>query len=320
MPVVYDIPLTTRFRGIARRRGMLLQGEAGWGEFSPFEDYSPQAALPWWRAAREAADCGFPPAVRSRIEINAIIPAVGAAEAARLAQASGARTAKVKVAEPGQGASAEADRLAAVREALGPGGRIRIDANGAWDAATAVERIAALDRAAGGLEYAEQPCAAVADLAWVRRRVAVPLAADESIRLARDPLQVRALAAADVAVLKVQPLGGVRACLRLAEALGLPVVVSSAVETSVGLAMGFALAGALPRLDFACGLGTLPLLAGDVAPASPWARDAVCPVAGAAPSPELLSRWAAGEPVRAAWLQRLREVEQLAGQQLAGSR
>ena len=123
-------------------------------------------------------------------------------------------------------------RLEAVRDALGPAGRIRVDANGAWSVDEAVAAIPALDRAAGGLEYVEQPCAAVEDLAAVRRRVDVPIAADESIRRAEDPYRVRDLEAADVAVLKVQPLGGVRACLRIAEDIGLPVVVSSALETS----------------------------------------------------------------------------------------
>jgi O-succinylbenzoate synthase len=151
-----------------------------------------------------------------------------------------------------------------VRDALGPSGQIRVDANGAWSVDEAVGAMAILDRAAGGLEYVEQPCASVEELAAVRRRVGMPVAADESIRQAEDPYRVRDLGAADIAVLKVQPLGGVRACLRIAEEIGLPVVVSSALETSVGLAAGVALAAALPELPYACGLATLPLLDGDV--------------------------------------------------------
>ena len=169
---------------------------------------------------------------------------------------AGCRTAKVKVAEPGQPESADVERVAAVRDALGPGGRIRVDANGAWDVDTAVRRTRELDRAAGGLEYVEQPCATVEELAAVRRQVDVPVAADESIRRAEDPLRVARLEAADVAVLKVQPIGGVAACLRVAEQIGLPVVVSSALETSVGIAAGLALAAALPELPYACGLAT----------------------------------------------------------------
>jgi o-succinylbenzoate synthase len=151
-----------------------------------------------------------------------------------------------------------------VRDALGSSGRLRVDANGAWPINEAARAIGLLDKAAGGLEYVEQPCASVEDLAAVRRRVDVPIAADESIRRASDPYRVRDLAAADVAVLKVQPLGGVRACLRIAEDIGLPVVVSSALETSVGIAAGLALAAALPELPYACGLATVSLLAGDV--------------------------------------------------------
>ena len=190
---------------------------------------------------------------------------------------SGCTTAKVKVADPGTALADDLARVEAVRDALGPGGRIRVDANGAWDVDDGGRRASReLDRAAGGLEYVEQPCAAVEDLAAVRRRVAVPIAADESIRRAADPYRVRDLEAADIAVLKVQPLGGVRACLRIAEDIGMPVVVSSALETSLGLAAGVALAAALPTLDHACGLATRSLLTGDVASPElvPGRRDA----------------------------------------------
>ena len=176
----------------------------------------------------------------------------------------GCATAKVKVAEPGQSLAEDQARVEAVRDALGPSGRVRVDANGAWSVDDAVTAIGLLDRAAGGLEYVEQPCATVEELAAVRRAVDVPIAADESIRRASDPYLVRDLEAADIAVLKVQPLGGVRACLRIAEEIGLPVVVSSALETSVGIAAGLALAGALPSLPYACGLATVQLLTADV--------------------------------------------------------
>jgi O-succinylbenzoate synthase len=192
------------------------------------------------------------------------VPAVGPEQAHAIVTAGGCGTAKVKVAEPGQTPADDQARLEAVRDALGPGGRVRIDVNGLWDLDTAVASIPVLDRAAGGLEYVEQPCASVEDLAAVRRAVDVPIAADESIRRAADPYRVRDLEAADVAVLKVQPLGGVRACLRIAEDIGLPVVVSSALETSVGIAAGVALAAALPELPYACGLATVQLLARDV--------------------------------------------------------
>lgn len=273
---VYSIPMRVRFRGITVREGLLVRGDAGWGEFSPFLEYDDREAGLWLRAAREAADEGWPAALRSSIPVNVTVPAVGPEQAAAIVAGSGGcRTAKVKVAERGQSLAEEQARLEAVRDALGPDGRVRVDANGLWSLDEAVARIPVLDRAAGGLEYVEQPCARVEDLAAVRRRVRVRIAADESIRRAEDPYRVRDLEAADIAVLKVQPLGGVRACLRIAEDIGLPVVVSSALETSVGIAAGVALAAALPELPYACGLATVQLLADDVVRAS------LLPVGGA---------------------------------------
>jgi O-succinylbenzoate synthase len=257
---VFAIPMRTRFRGVTLREGALVRGPAGWGEFSPFPEYGPAECARWLAAAHEAADDGWPAPLRTRIPVNVTVPAVGPEAAHAIVAGSGCRTAKVKVAEPGQGEADDLARVEAVRDALGPGGRVRVDANGAWAPDAAVRMIKAL----GELEYAEQPCATLEELAEVRRRVDTPVAADESIRRAEDPLRVRAADAADIVVLKVQPLGGVRAALAVAEACGLPVVVSSAVETSVGLAAGLALAAALPELPYACGLGTLSLLEGDV--------------------------------------------------------
>jgi o-succinylbenzoate synthase len=185
------------------------------------------------------------------------VPAVEPAQAHAMVSASGCTTAKVKVAQ-----GDDLGRVEAVRDALGPAGKLRVDANGAWDTDTAARMLAALQRF--DLEYAEQPVATLAEMAELRRRTDVPLAADESVRGAEDPLLVAGLEAADIVILKVQPLGGVWPALRVAEACGLPCVVSSAVETSVGLAAGLALAAALPELDHACGLGTATLLAGDV--------------------------------------------------------
>jgi len=262
---VYAIPLRTRFRGVAVREGVLMQGEGGWGEFSPFPDYRPQSCARWLAACDEAADGVWPAPVRATVPVNVTIPAVRPEEAQALVRTSGGcRTAKVKVAEPDQPASADVERVAAVRDALGPGGAVRVDANGAWDVDQAVTMIRQLDRF--GLQYVEQPCRTLAEMAAVRRRVDVPLAADEGVRLAQDPERLAGLrSAADVVVLKVQPLGGVWAALRVAEAAGLPAVVSSAVETSVGIAAGVALAAALPELPYACGLGTVRLLRDDVA-------------------------------------------------------
>src|SRR4051812_22087814 len=301
--------MRTRFRGITVREGVLLRGDAGWGEFSPFLEYDADVARPWLRAAHEAADQGWPAPLRETVPVNVTVPAVGPEQAAVIVRDSnGCRTAKVKVAEPGQTLADEQARLEAVRDALGPGGAIRVDANGLWSVDEAVTRIPLLDRAAGGLEYVEQPTATVEDLATVRRRVGVPVAADESIRRAADPYRVRDLQAADVAVLKVQPLGGVRACLRIAEDIGLPVVVSSALETSVGIAAGVALAAALPHLPYACGLATVALLTDDVTRASLLPTGGLLSVHRPDVDPEALRRTAAPQDRAAHWRARVAEI------------
>ena len=307
---VFSIPMRTRFRGITVREGMLLRGPAGWGEFSPFLEYDARVAAPWLACAREAAFEGWPAALRDSVPVNVTVPAVGPEQAAAIVRASnGCRTAKVKVAEPGQSRADEQARLEAVRDALGPDGSIRIDVNGGWAVDEAVTAIGILDRAAGGLEYVEQPCASVEELAAVRRRVDVPVAADESIRRAEDPYRVRDLEAADVAVLKVQPLGGVRACLRIAEDIGLPVVVSSALESSVGIAAGVALAAALPSLPFACGLATVQLLTDDVAVDPLLPRDGALPVVRPEVDADALERVRATPERAEAWAARVAEIE-----------
>jgi O-succinylbenzoate synthase len=305
-PFVYSVPLRTRFRGITVREGVLLRGEAGWGEFSPFWDYAAAECVPWLRAAREAADLGWPAPVRREVPVNVTVPAVGPEQAAEIVRRGGCRTAKVKVAEPGQTETDDLARVDAVRAALGPDGRIRVDANGGWDVDTAVRVLKLLDRFE--LEYAEQPCATVEELAQVRRRQDVPVAADESIRRAEDPLRVARLEAADIAVLKVQPLGGVRACLDIAERIGLPVVVSSALETSVGIAAGVALAAALPELPYACGLATVQLLRSDVVAEPLLPVDGMLPVRRPEPDPARLAAVAAPEATMTAWDRRLAAV------------
>ena len=295
-PVPFAVPLVTRFRRVTSRSGVLVRGAAGWGEFSPFPDYGPDVTRWWWLAAQEAAEDGYPDPVRDHVEINTIVPVVDPQRAHEMVTASGCRTAKVKVADPGVSLAEDEARIEAVRDALGVSGLIRIDANAAWDVDEATRAIRLLERAAGGLEYVEQPCATLAEMATLRRRVDVPLAADESVRTAEDPLRIAGLEAADIVVVKVQPLGGVRRALAVIEAAGLPAVVSSAVETSVGLSAGLALAAALPELPHACGLGTAMLLAGDVV------ADPLVPVDGrlrvrrVEPEPELLERWAPGDP------------------------
>lgn len=268
--LVYHVPLVTRFRRVTAREGLLVHGPAGWGEAAPFAEYGPAESAAWLRAAVAEACEPAPTPRRARVPVNVTIP-VGSPRdgAARVRASGGCATAKVKVADPGVPLSADVARVEAVRDALagvaGARARIRVDANAAWDEDGAVRAIRALDRAAGGLEYVEQPCRTVAELARVRARVDVPVAADESIRRAAGPLAVARAHAADVVVLKIAPLGGAARAVRIAAECGLEPVVSSAVETSVGLAAGARLAAALPGLVHACGLGTGLLLAGDVA-------------------------------------------------------
>jgi o-succinylbenzoate synthase len=283
----FAIPLRTRFRGIIVREGALVHGPAGWGEFSPFAEYGPAESSRWLASAIEAATVGWPAPVRDAVGVNVTVPAVGPAQAHEIAARSGCRTAKVKVAEHGQGEADDLERVAAVRDALGASGRIRVDANGGWDVPQAAAMLRRLSRYR--LEYAEQPCATLDELRRLRRLTDVPVAADESIRKASDPLAVRAAGAADIVVLKVAPLGGVRAALEVAEACGLPVVVSSAVESSVGLAAGVALAAALPRLDYDCGLATMTLLTDDVTADPLRAPGGILPVRPAVVDPERLA-------------------------------
>lgn len=263
---VVSLPLTTRFRGIEHREAMLLRGPAGWTEFSPFVEYEDAEASAWLAAAIDFGWHSAPVPRRSEIRVNATVPAVAPdAVPAVLARFDGCRTVKVKVAEPGGTLADDVTRVRAVRETMGALGRIRVDANGAWnldEAEHAVHALAEFD-----LEYVEQPCASIDELRELRRRIrymGVPVAADESVRKADDPLAVARAGAADLLVIKAQPLGGVHRALSIVAEAGLPVVVSSALDTSVGLAMGAALAAALPDLDYDCGLGTASLLTADV--------------------------------------------------------
>ena len=310
---VYAIRMTARFRGITVREGILLRGPVGWGEFCPFPEYDDHTSAAWLATVVEQCVLGWPEPLRERIPVNCTVPVVGPDRAHEIVTRSGCGTAKIKVADHPGSLTEDLARVEAVRDALGPSGAIRVDANGAWDVDTAITRIRLLDKAAGGLEYVEQPCPAVEELAAVRRAVDVRIAADESIRRAEDPMRVAVAGAADVAVIKCTPLGGVRRALRIAEAAGLPCVVSSALETSIGLGAQIALAAALPELDFACGLGTTSLLRYDVVAG----HDSLRPVDGhitvprtpLSPDPEQLTRVEQSDSDRVTWWRdRLRRV------------
>ncbi|SPT53240.1 L-Ala-D/L-Glu epimerase [Actinomyces bovis] len=324
--LVYDIPLRTHFRGLTRRDGVLLHGPAGWGEVAPFWDYGATASAPWLASALEQAtgrSCQdaspLPEALRHAILVNLTVPEVSAAAAHTLVQKSGCTTVKVKIAGTPENLKADLARLEAVRAALGPGGAVRIDVNGAWDLESARTSLPLMNDAAGGLEYVEQPCRATADLARLRRETNVPIAADESIRLAADPMEVIRQEAADIAILKVAPLGGVRAALRLAEQLGLPVVVSSALDTSVGLYAGLRLATALPRLEHACGLGTISLLRQDVAVPGMTPKDGILALRRLRVSRNLLPAVMADVELTARWQTRLGHMLDALRTRLAGA-
>ncbi len=334
---VVAIPTRTRFRGVTVREAAIFEGPSGASEFSPFLEYEDREAASWLAAAVEYG-WGAPPDIRrSRIAVNATVPAVSAAAVPDvLARFKGCSTAKVKVAERGQSPADDIARVRAVRDAMGDDALVRIDANGGWsvdEAITALRALAEFD-----LDYAEQPCMSVEELIEVRRRLAVgddgvagsnvaardriadsgsfapnrgsadyksPLvriAADESVRKAEDPLAVARAGAADLLIVKAQPLGGIARALEIIEAAGLPVVVSSALDTSVGIGMGLHLAAALPEgvLAGACGLGTVALLDGDVTDRQLIAENGEIEVRRAILDPELLEQYAA-EPERETW-------------------
>lgn len=308
------LPMRVRFRGVEVRETVLLRGPSGWGEFGPFPEYADEEAARWLAAGIEAAWGSWPDPVRDHVEVNATVPAVGPGQVAEvLARFDGCSTVKVKVAERGQTLDDDVARVAEVRALVGPSVQVRVDANAAWtleQAREALTRLSAYD-----LQYAEQPCPEVADLARLRVLLAragvdVPIAADESVRRAEDPLRVAREGAADLIVVKVAPLGGVAAALEIVAEAGLPAVVSSALDSSVGIAAGVALGAALPHLDLACGLGTVGLLAADVAarPLVPTAgvltvADAQA-VASAVEQPGIAGHELSG-PRRDWWLERL---------------
>lgn len=308
---VATLPMRVKFRGVLEREVVLLEGPAGWAEFSPFVEYDDAESARWLASALEAGWVGYPAPVREWIPVNATVPAVSAAEVpAVLGAFDTVHTVKVKVAEAGQTLGDDAARVGAVRHLL-PDARIRVDANGGWDVEQAVRALTMLS--VFGLEYAEQPAASVADMAAVRRALSgsVLIAADESVRKATDPLAVARAGAADLLVVKAAPLGGVRQALVIVAEAGLPAVVSSALDSSVGIRTGLALAAALPELPYACGLGTVSLMGGDVVPDSLVAVAGGIAVRDVTADPELLDRFAATAERRDWWLERLRRCHAL---------
>lgn len=315
---VVALPMAIRFRGVTTREALLIEGPAGWGEFSPFLEYEPAEAATWLRSGIEAAWQGFPTLLREKIEVNATIPAVPAAVVPEVLQRfPGCRTIKVKVAEPGQTLADDVARVNAVRETL-PNAIIRVDANRGWTVAEALEAA----RALAPLDYLEQPCATVEELAEVRTQlmragIFMRVAADESIRRSDDPYRVAELGAADVAVVKVAPLGGVRRVLELADYLRarhMDITVASALDTAVGLNAGLAAVAALPLIDdddlidvapAAAGLATSQLFKEDIAEPRP-VIEGFLPTAPINPDPARLQEFAADAATTNHWHERLR--------------
>lgn len=336
--VAVALPMRTRFRRTTVREALLLRGPQGWAEFSPFPEYGPQESSRWLAAAVEAGWHGWPRPVRDAVPVNATVPAIPAAQVGAVLERFGAVSAvKVKVAEavptaphatwragggeggggqPGargvegvHGVEADLARVSEVHRLL-PDAAVRIDANAGWDQDTALEALRRLAQTVQ-LEYAEQPVAGIDGLARLRaalaeQGIAVRIAADESVRREEDPLAVAQAGAADLIVVKVQPLGGVRRALAIVQSTGLDAVVSSALDTSVGIAGGVALAAALPRLPHACGLGTVALFEQDVVSPA-WTPQGGRLAVGERPVPDpaLLRRLRAPGQAQQRWRDRL---------------
>jgi O-succinylbenzoate synthase len=262
---VISLPTRTNFRGVTYREVALMQGPHGWGEFSPFLEYDDNECAPWLASAIEAATVARPARFRDAIAINGTIPELNdKKEIEALMQTyPGASTFKVKV---GSNHSEDIARIARVRT-LAPKAAIRVDVNGLWSVAEALTHLYAYYEEIGSLEYVEQPCATIEELRELKSKIKIPLriAADEIIRKAPDPFKVELTDAADIVMLKVQPLGGIERSLDIAAHHGLPVVVSSALESAIGIEYGLDLAASIKDLTFDCGLATGSLMADDVA-------------------------------------------------------
>ncbi len=300
--------MLTKFRGLSHREVLIFKGTKRWAEFSPFTEYSDEEASNWLASALSFANDDLPQLHRTSIGVNATLPAVEPDQVEQvLGKFGDFSTVKIKVAEPGQPLIADVLRVMKVAESY-PACRIRLDANGNLTPEQALELLGQipLDR----LDYFEQPCASLDELVELRRALkhlgmAVLIAADESIRKAEDPIEVARRQAADIVMLKVQPLGGIERCLEIARQAGLPAVVSSALETSIGLAQGAYLAAALPELEFDCGLGTLSLMESDIT------AEPLSPIAGritpreVEPDAALIEKYQASAERTQWWLARL---------------
>ncbi len=308
---VVSVPLNVRFRGVDHREALLFQGPEGWGEFCPFLEYGPTEASRWLASAIESAWEPFPAARRDKVPVNATVPAIGPERVPEVLSRSRGqvREVKIKVAEQGQSLDDDVARVRAVQRAV-PGAVLKMDANGGWNHESALDALRALAEFAPA--YIEQPVPTIDGLARLRQAIAreglgVRIAADESVRKESDPLRVAEEGAADLIVVKAAPLGGPRNALGIIRDAGLPAVVSSALETSVGMSAGLALAASIPELEHACGLGTASLLAGDLTNEPLIPEDGYLPVRRVAPDPARLEEFRAPGHRRDWWMGRLRD-------------
>ena len=310
---VVILPLRISVQGGFTREAMLFEGPNGWTEFSPFPASSDEESVTWLRAAIDFGWGPLHPQLRGSIAVNATLPVVGKDDVRSiLDQYPGCRNVKVKVGGSAKSLDDDAARVKAAREYFGPSAKVWIDAGGAWkvdEAESAIHRLAEYD-----LEYVEQPCASLADCAAVRERIksaGILVAVDASLGEASDPRSVARSDAADLLVIKAQPLGGVTASLDLIKAAGIPVVISGALDTSVGESMGVYLAASVPDLAFDSGVGSAALLKGDVTADPLTPRDGQVEVRRITPDPDLLTKYAAPDDRRGWWQERLRRCHDL---------
>jgi o-succinylbenzoate synthase len=305
---VVSIPMRHKFRGITSREMLIFKGSQRFAEWSPFLEYEDQEASIWLQSALEWANGPLPTTFRKTVKTNATLPAVPIDLIPEiLSRFEGFDTVKIKVAEQNQTIAEDLARVRFVAENY-PGAKIRLDANGGFSVDQAMEICMALSNL--NIEYFEQPCQTVSELAELKKRLEqagleIKIAADESIRKASDPLEVARLQAADIAVLKVQPLGGISEARNIASESGLDIVISSALESSLGIGQGLYLAAAIPTMDYACGLGTLNLLEGDICKVSMIPKNSELELFVPEPDPELLEKYAASPERTAFWQARL---------------
>lgn len=302
---VVSIPMRTPFRGVNHREALIFKGDR-FAEWSPFLEYEDAEAATWLRGALSWANDPLPKLNRTSIRINATLPAVRPDQVGEVLEHFGNfETVKLKVASKGENLADDIARLEMIRK-LYPSARIRLDANGGYTLDQAQELLQHLSDF--NIEYLEQPVATITELAQLRGFIAgsgIKIAADESIRKSADPFEVARAGAADVVMLKAQPLGGVSASLDIAKELGIDVVVSSALETSLGISQGLHLAGALPELNYDCGLGTVNLFEGDVVGDSLVPENSILEVKVVEPDLSLLEKYQASPERTTWWLERL---------------